>query len=378
MAYALLIWAQVYMRVTTGKALVGAALACGLAAIPGLICAALPHQGPTPWLVLTILGVGTALTAMHFPIPKSSHGDGAAPWSSEVPTLWQPLVGLTLSLISMALPWGAFLDTSATSVPPLWGVALGWAVPAVILVAFCGGRPTDLELDKRRFTLLSGIGIPALAALTMALWMVGDVANIAFLIGVLKGVGSGIACTSLFCLAWVRMTRPLANASQANKTAGDEEGQLTTAANLAPASLAFVFLIAALILPVHALFGRNAAGTISPVASLVFLVAVCVDSAIRLSRGMQSSEVVPTHARPAEKGSPDFATAIEVIAQERGLSQREQEVLGCLMGARSIDGIAAELGISPHTVRTHIRRIHEKLGVSSRDEVVTFVEAARR
>ena len=45
---------------------------------------------------------------------------------------------------------------------------------------------------------------------------------------------------------------------------------------------------------------------------------------------------------------------------------------------RSAQGAAEVLGISPHTVRAHVRRIHEKLAVSSRDQVVDAIEALRR
>ena len=66
------------------------------------------------------------------------------------------------------------------------------------------------------------------------------------------------------------------------------------------------------------------------------------------------------------------------LATERGLSPREGQVLAQLASGRSAEGIAEVLGISPHTVRAHVRRIHEKLQVSSRDEVVDAIEAVRK
>lgn len=54
-----------------------------------------------------------------------------------------------------------------------------------------------------------------------------------------------------------------------------------------------------------------------------------------------------------------------------GLSVREREVLALLVDGRSYKLIAADLGISYHTVDTHIRHIYEKLHVCSSTEAVS-------
>lgn len=54
------------------------------------------------------------------------------------------------------------------------------------------------------------------------------------------------------------------------------------------------------------------------------------------------------------------------------LSLREEEVLKRLASGQRYKEIAAQLGLSLHTVRTHLRRIYRKL------QVRTKVEAARR
>lgn len=54
-----------------------------------------------------------------------------------------------------------------------------------------------------------------------------------------------------------------------------------------------------------------------------------------------------------------------------GLSEREKDVLTLLVKGRSYKMIAAELGISYHTVDSHIRHIYEKLHVGSGTEAVS-------
>lgn len=53
------------------------------------------------------------------------------------------------------------------------------------------------------------------------------------------------------------------------------------------------------------------------------------------------------------------------------LSEREREVVGQLVRGRSCPQIARRLGISASTVRTHVDRIKEKLGVRRSTELVS-------
>ena len=58
------------------------------------------------------------------------------------------------------------------------------------------------------------------------------------------------------------------------------------------------------------------------------------------------------------------------------LSPRERKVLALIAQGRSIPAMAAELFLAPSTVKTHVQRLYEKLGVSDRGAVVA--EAMRR
>jgi PAS domain S-box-containing protein len=60
------------------------------------------------------------------------------------------------------------------------------------------------------------------------------------------------------------------------------------------------------------------------------------------------------------------------------LTPRQSEVLRLLEQGRSTKQIAAELHLSPETVRNHIRRLFQALGVNSRLEAVALTRAAPR
>ena len=76
--------------------------------------------------------------------------------------------------------------------------------------------------------------------------------------------------------------------------------------------------------------------------------------------------------------SPEVTATILKAAARRGLpendgllSDREVEVMGCLVEGQTTLQIASNLFISENTVKTHIRHILEKLDASNRTEAVS-------
>jgi two-component system, NarL family, nitrate/nitrite response regulator NarL len=58
------------------------------------------------------------------------------------------------------------------------------------------------------------------------------------------------------------------------------------------------------------------------------------------------------------------------------LSPREREVLRLIAGGKSIPAMAKQLFLAPSTVKTHVQRLYEKLGVG--DRAAAVAEAMRR
>ena len=69
------------------------------------------------------------------------------------------------------------------------------------------------------------------------------------------------------------------------------------------------------------------------------------------------------------------AGAWAAIEDSLGLSKRQVAIIRAVFDDATEYTIAADLGISPHTVHTHIERLHHKLGVHDRVELVLRILA---
>jgi DNA-binding NarL/FixJ family response regulator len=111
-----------------------------------------------------------------------------------------------------------------------------------------------------------------------------------------------------------------------------------------------------------------------------------------MSRGQEAKELVQapiSAAGQAVKDSGatfDLASLLErrlfavlspnewnLVAHTLRLSHREQEIMRALLEGQKERDIAHALGMSPHTVRTHLKRMHRKLKVTDRTELVSIV-----
>jgi DNA-binding CsgD family transcriptional regulator len=81
----------------------------------------------------------------------------------------------------------------------------------------------------------------------------------------------------------------------------------------------------------------------------------------------------------SEGGDADVVVTIELARgadmnrltlMARGLTMREQEVVGLLLKGASTKTISASLFLSPHTVQDHLKAVFTKTGVNSRSELV--------
>ena len=85
-----------------------------------------------------------------------------------------------------------------------------------------------------------------------------------------------------------------------------------------------------------------------------------------------SSEQV-TFAVEALASSPTVRTA--AAAELQSLSRREMDVVRCIMQGLTNREIAEQLGLSQHTIKNYLFRVFDKLGISSRLELMSLAMA---
>ena len=93
------------------------------------------------------------------------------------------------------------------------------------------------------------------------------------------------------------------------------------------------------------------------------------DAIVRVASG---ETVLP----PEAQGEIAKEIRLRTATERPVLTEREQEILRLTAGGGSAPEVAARLGLSSGTVKTHLRHIYEKLGVSGRAAAVA--EAMRR
>lgn len=121
------------------------------------------------------------------------------------------------------------------------------------------------------------------------------------------------------------------------------------------------------------------------VAIALYAVAVVVMRSVRIEKAWGTFVSAPTSNESAasqtveapfeQTGKQSVSSRQEacgIIAQQYGLTGREQEILALLARGHNGVYISEILFISPNTVRTHIHNIYRKLGVSSREEVLSL------
>jgi DNA-binding NarL/FixJ family response regulator len=111
-------------------------------------------------------------------------------------------------------------------------------------------------------------------------------------------------------------------------------------------------------------------------------VAAALGASVWLPRSVSPSEFVGSVTRLRDKQCIPLAATTRVSPSEQRrllvgqLTGREFLVLGLLAKGLSTDAISAAVNISPHTVRTHVQNLLNKLDAHSRAEAVAVARTA--
>lgn len=85
-----------------------------------------------------------------------------------------------------------------------------------------------------------------------------------------------------------------------------------------------------------------------------------------------------TLVREPNSDSFSIGDRCEAIAEEYNLTPREKDVLELLLKGRSQTFIAEELVLAPSTIKTHIKHIYQKVGVSDKQELISTAYNTQR
>lgn len=269
--------------------------------------------------------------------------------------LWIALVGVLLSAFIVGLTWdpeAAYETSLRSSATSTWGPLAGALLACAGVLAATRGRD-----DEGCLRLLSSVFLPIALALVLVAPVVRQTTP-----DQLVQLCCSIASTAGFALFTL---------------AGFAE--LILAARLVGASpgAAVGGALAAIALCVWAGFAAIGVwGTNGRVICLLFeaalLTAVAISYALR-PRGTAGKTDAGSGPGPSGNPNAPHDTRCADLAARGALSQREAEVLAYLARGHGSAFIASELGISENTVRTHTRHIYEKLGISSREELLALV-----
>lgn len=270
--------------------------------------------------------------------------------------LWIPLVGVLFCAFIAGLTWdpvAAYEGEMRSSINDALSIAAG-AAAAALALALCARAESDsrvlglLSRAVQQVALVVVLVVPALQQASVEGWALtafeaASVGGFALLTAIaLVGLVSAARCTGL--------------------PAGAALGGLLAA--IAAAMCAGMFAIDA--------WGTSGR-TVCLVLEALFLAAIAVSYALR-AHGAGGSAPTPPHPAPqAAEGRVGVEGRCADLAGRAALSPREAEVLSYLGRGHGSAFIAEELGISENTVRTHVRHIYEKLGVASREELLTLV-----
>ena len=95
---------------------------------------------------------------------------------------------------------------------------------------------------------------------------------------------------------------------------------------------------------------------------------------ISLPKKPESSGDIETNPR-GEFDHAELKARCDVLSDQYGLTRREREVFAYLGRGYSPAFVARMLYVSESTVRSHVKAIYRKLGVSSREELITMVDS---
>lgn len=358
-ALILLLWGRAFCMLEVAELMPTLALAFVIGGLIDFILHAIPFSmEATIEAVIMVMVSAVPLEWLLRPRLEASQGAGGSDSSvsqtsrplgslrSFLAATWKSSCGALLCLVIIACRWGTAVGT-----PDFGGMEsyyqwqmMGFAVAALILFVL------SLALAKRNATLehlLRFIPVVSAALLILA-WFLVLIDKQYFL--ETSSAMTGAATSWLCCIAW-RDVVLFARSQRSPLVYFGVGGGI-------------IFLICILFALIAGVMVETAEYVV-PVLCVVYLVMS------NFSFGANRLEREATQAQDAVEATSE---TVDALVSTYHLSPREAEVLPLLAQGHSASFIADELCISLNTVKTHTRRVYDKLGVHTRDELITLIK----
>jgi len=342
-----ILWGHAYSTLDPERAIFYTAVAMGLAnvlnflidllvgdvLIVGVVCA-LPLIAAFPLRLLLSGPAGRFDSIEELPQEAASH---------IASIVWIPIAGASLCALIMGLVWDPFAaGVVTTPVSINFGPLVARLTVAVLLAA-------SVVLSRRGLnpTTLYQVALPVVAAFLLVVpfidldtsWWVN-----------ISGSSTEAGLAFFDIAAWSTLVMA-AHKTRLSPSLVFGAGR---------AVLSGFTAVGLVIFPYIGLGGQ----IVCLVLTTLYLVAIIVSGTLR--------------ARTQAERTPDLeeflAARCADLSKRYRLSRREAEVFFYLARGRSPVFIGETLGISENTVRTHVRRIHEKTGVHSREEIINLID----
>jgi DNA-binding CsgD family transcriptional regulator len=262
--------------------------------------------------------------------------------------LWKPLVGGMLSAFIIGLVWDPVASRlgATTAESAAQYLALAPLTVAVLTLIALVWRPREFSLH-----VFNDIVMPIVVLLTMPLPLI---ASMLFESNAIRFFTEMFFAVVVLA-AWASM-------AQGARTAG-LAGWVVFSAGCA-------LFAAAELTGMVAIHFIGLGGQLLCLALLtLFLVSVIVDFALQGRPQSRSREL------QRDVFERFLRQRCDSLSAEYGLSNREQEVFLYLARGYSHVFIAKELYVSENTIRTHVKHIYTKLGLTSREELIRLIDA---
>lgn len=276
---------------------------------------------------------------------------------SEAAALWRPLLGGLLCAFIIGLVWDPSL-AGITSDPS--GTRLHMLLAA--LIALAGG--STLHVLHRPSAPSANYGTLAMCLCAAVLLVLPstDIGGTGWW-QMVVAIARELCFFAMPLIAWLCCLHY--GAARSTRT-------LRRTFALFVASLSAGMLVGVMAIPFAGAMGRN----ISLIALAAYLtVTLCTLVISMRKEGVPQEEGQRHGAR--EEGPPNavdpFQTRCDTLVREGKLSPRETEVFGYLARGHSHAYVAQTLTVSENTIRTHVRNIYRKLGISSKEELLKTI-----